>query len=47
MMIPKWVFPSVSILLNCGSAIVCLCHGDIKRAVYWGAAAVLTTTVTI
>ncbi len=47
MMIPKWVFPAVSIALNCGSAVVCLCHGDIKRAIYWAAAAVLTTCVTI
>lgn len=47
MMLPKWLFPAISITLNIGSAVVCLCHGDVKRCIYWLAAAVLTTTVTI
>lgn len=44
--IPSWFFPTVSICLNIGSAVVYLCHGDTKRTIYWLAAAVLTATVT-
>ena len=44
-MIPQWLFPSVSISLNIGSAVVCWYHGDIRRTIYWIAAAVLTSTV--
>jgi hypothetical protein len=44
-MSPK-LFPTVLIILDVGAAIVYFAHGDIKRAVYWIAAAVLTTTVT-
>jgi len=40
------IFPSILIILDLGAAIVYLCHGDWKRAIYWTAAAVLTTTVT-
>ena len=44
-MSPK-VFPSILIVLDIGAAVVYACHGDWKRAVYWIAAATLTTTVT-
>lgn len=47
MIMPAWVFPVVTISLNIGSAIVYACHGDLKRCIYWLAAAVLTTTVTL
>lgn len=46
MIIPKYLFPCVSIALNVDSAAVCFGHGDIKRTIYWLAAAVLTSTVT-
>ena len=42
---PK-IFPTILIGLDVCSAIVYLCDGDIRRFVYWMAAAVLTATVT-
>ena len=41
------IFPLIMILLDCAAAGVYLYDGDIKKAVYWLAAAVLTITVTI
>ena len=41
------LFPIVMIVMNCAAAGVYLYDGDIKKAVYWLAAAVLTITVTI
>jgi hypothetical protein len=38
--------PSIAILLNLTTAAVLLSQGDIKRAIYWLAAATLTSTVT-
>lgn len=35
------------IILDVGAAIVYLAHGDIRRSIYWTAAAVLTATVTV
>ena len=40
------IFPIVLIGLDIGAAIVYLCCGDVKQAIYWFAAATLTTTVT-
>jgi hypothetical protein len=40
------VFPTILIILDVLAAIVYGCHGDIRRCVYWMAAAVLTATVT-
>ena len=40
------IFPTVLIALDIGAAIVCAVDGDLKRAVYWFAAATLTATVT-
>lgn len=40
------LFPSLLILLDVGAGVVYACHGDIRRMVYWLAAAVLTATVT-
>ena len=42
----KHLFPCLLILLDIGAAVVYGCQGDIRRAVYWIAAAVLTVTVT-
>lgn len=40
------VFPSLLIALDVGAGIVYACHGDLRRMIYWFAAAVLTATVT-
>ena len=40
------IFPTVLIALDVGAAIVYALVGDLKRAVYWFAAATLTATVT-
>ena len=40
------IFPCVLIVLDVASGIVYLCHGDLRRFIYWIAAATLTTTVT-
>lgn len=40
------IFPTVLIALDVGAAIVYAVGGDLKRAVYWFAAATLTATVT-
>lgn len=41
------IFPIVLIVLDVLASVAYLCSGDVKRAVYWIAAAVLTVTVTI
>jgi hypothetical protein len=45
-MIPPWLVPSLSIALNLASAGVYAFHGDLKRTIYWLAAATLTACVT-
>ena len=40
------IVPSILIALNVISAIVYLCHGDVRKTIYWLSAAVLTTCVT-
>lgn len=40
------LFPTTLILLDVAAAIVCGCSGDIKKGIYWIAAAVLNVTVT-
>lgn len=40
------LFPSLLIALDVGAGVVYACHGDVRRMVYWLAAAVLTATVT-
>lgn len=40
------VFPSVLIALDVAAAAVYAAHGDVRRFVYWLAAATLTATVT-
>jgi hypothetical protein len=40
------VFPSILIALDCAAAAVYACCGDVRRCIYWLAAATLTATVT-
>jgi hypothetical protein len=40
------IFPTVLIVLDVCAAIVYTCLGDVRHAVYWFAAAVLTICVT-
>lgn len=40
------IFPTILIVLNLCSSVVCGCCGDWKKLVYWVAAAVLNITVT-
>jgi hypothetical protein len=42
---PK-IFPTILILLDIAAGVNYLCYGDLKRFVYWMAAATLTATVT-
>jgi len=42
---PK-IFPYILIVLDIGAAIVYFWHGDIRRGIYWTAAAVLTASIT-
>lgn len=39
-------FPILLITLNLCAAIVYLYHGDIRHAIYWGSAGVLTASIT-
>jgi len=43
----KSIFPITLIVLDVCAAVVYLCCGDVRRFIYWIAAAVLTLTVTI
>ena len=42
----QYFFPIILITLDVWAAVVYACCGDVKRAVYWLAAAVLTSCVT-
>ena len=42
----KYIFPSILILLDVGAAVMFAVSGDLKKAVYWIAAAVLNVCVT-
>lgn len=42
----KLVFPTILIILDVASAAVYLVGGDVRRFIYWMAAATLTATVT-
>lgn len=42
----KYIFPVSLIILDVCAAIVYMCGGDIKKAIYWIAAAVLNVCVT-
>ena len=40
------VFPVILIVLDCAASAVYAAHGDVRRCIYWFAAATLTATVT-
>jgi len=40
------LFPTILIILDVCAAGVYLCNGDVRKTVYWIAAAALTTAVT-
>lgn len=40
------IFPTLLIVLDILAGVVYLCHGDVKKFIYWIAAAVLNITVT-
>ena len=42
----KRLFPIILILLDVCASAVYLCHGDVKKSIYWVAAAVLNICVT-
>lgn len=42
---PK-IFPIILIILDIAAAGVYLCHGDIRKTIYWISAAALTIVVT-
>jgi hypothetical protein len=42
----KQLFPVILITLDVAAAVVYCWHGDLKRTIYWLAAATLTATVT-
>lgn len=42
----EYIFPILLIALNVGAAVMCFAQGDIKKSIYWIAAAVLNAAVT-
>ena len=40
------IFPMLLMLLDLGAGIVYACHGDVRKVIYWIAAAVLNAAVT-
>ena len=40
------ILPTILITIDIAAGVVYLCHGDIRKTVYWFAAAVLTAAVT-
>ena len=40
------ILPLILMCIDIGAGIVYACHGDIRRVIYWLAAAVLTASVT-
>ena len=46
MMKATQILPTILMAIDLGAGIIYVCHGDIKRAIYWVAAATLTATVT-
>ena len=43
---PQYIFPLLMIVLDIGTAAVYGAQGDIRKAIYWIAAAVLNAAVT-
>lgn len=42
----KYIFPILLIILDVGAAVIYAACGDMKKAIYWTAAAVLNIAVT-
>jgi hypothetical protein len=42
----KFVFPTAMLAMSVGAAIVYAFDGDVRRTIYWLAAAVITASVT-
>lgn len=42
----EYIFPMLLIALNVGAAVMCFAQGDIKKSIYWIAAAILNVCVT-
>lgn len=42
----KLIFPTILIVLDVAAAVVYMAGGDVRRFIYWMAAATLTATVT-
>lgn len=45
-MINPKILPTVLIVIDIAAAVVYLCNGDTRKAIYWLAAGVLTASVT-
>lgn len=43
---PEKIFPSLLIVLDIAAAVVAFQCGDVRRSIYWTAAAILTASVT-
>ena len=41
-----YIFPIAMIVLDIGAAVTCVVNKDVKKAIYWLAAAVLNAAVT-
>lgn len=44
---PEYILPTITMLINLGSAVVYLSQGNFRMFMYWIAAVVLTFCVTI
>ncbi len=40
------ILPTLLIVIDLGASVVYLCGGDLRRVIYWIAAAVLTASIT-
>jgi len=40
------IFPTILIVLDVAASIVCATGGDVRKSIYWFAAAILSITVT-
>lgn len=43
---PERILPTISVLIAIGASLAYIWKGDIRRTLYWAAAAVLTSSVT-
>ena len=46
MKIDPRLFPTLLIILDVAAGTIWACHGDLRKAIYWIAAAILTICVT-